>query len=117
MQQRNIIIFVVVLFVASSFWLFYQSSIQTDPNLNENWWLLNFNDPKSNNLDFTIENHSNQTGFHWRVVENSQILKQGDVQIKKGASQEVAVPQVKTPGRVDVQVTSGNSRENIYKNL
>jgi hypothetical protein len=117
MQQRNVIIFIVVLMVASSFWLFYQSSIQTDPNLNENWWLLNFNNPKSNSLNFTIENHSNQTHFHWQVVENGQTLEQGDVQIKKGAYQEITASGVQASGRADIQVTSGNSKEDIYKNF
>lgn len=117
MQQKKIILVVIILFVASSFWLFYQSSIQTDPNLNENWWLLSFNDPKSSSLTFTIENHSNQTSFHWQAVENGQTLKQGNVQVQKGASQEIAVTGAQVSGRVDIQVTSGKSEENIYKNL
>ena len=117
MQQRNIIIFIIALLIASSFWLFCQSDRQTDPNLGHGWWTLAFAEPKSDNLNFTITNYSSQTNFHWQEIENSQTIKQGDVEIKKGASMDVSAPKASASGRVDIQVNSGNSKEDIYKNL
>lgn len=103
--------------MASSFWLFYQSNQQTNPDLGQDWWTLAFTEPKSSNLNFTITNHSDQTSFHWQEMENGETVKQGDVEIKKGANAEVVAPEASVSGRVDIQVNSGNGKEDIYKNF
>lgn len=120
MQQRKIILFLIIIFIAASAWLSYASYREVDPNAGKNWWVLNFTDPSSDNLNFTIENHSNQSAFHWKVSENNQTLKEGDMTIKKGVSQNVAPDGDYTGGKFVIDVTAGtdkNNKKEIYKNL
>lgn len=117
MQQKKIILFLIVLFIASSAWLFHASDKLTDPNAGKNWWALSFNEPTSQNLDFTIENHSDQTVFHWEVLQNNQKIKEGDEKIDKGASLNVTPDENLSTGKITINVTAGEEKKEIYKNL
>ena len=121
MQQKKIILFLLILFIASSAWLFHASDKLTSPNTGKNWWTLSFANPTSPNLNFTIENHADQTAFHWEVLSNNQILQQGDATIKKGTSQNVTPTINSGAGKIVIDVTAGgddkNNKEEIYKNL
>ena len=120
-MQKKIIIFISVLFIASSVWLFYQNDKQTNPDLNKNWWAVSFIDSKSNNLDFTIENHSNRTDFHWEVSDGENKLKEGDVKIEKGAFSELnsAYAELSSEDNIKITITvsAGDEKKEIYKNL
>lgn len=116
MQQRNIIIFLIVLFLASSSWLFRASDKFVDPNIGKNWWSIYFSDPNSNNLNFTIENHSDQTDFHWAVL-GTQKLKEGDEEIAKGETKNISVEDDFDAEKMTVEVILGDESKKIYKNL
>ncbi len=117
MQQKKIITFLIILFITSSAWLFYASNRSINPNVGKNWWVLNFTEPSTKNLDFTIENHSDQSTFHWEVLQNNQISQQGDTIIKKGASQNVTPEENLSTGKITIDVTAGSDKKEIYKNL
>lgn len=117
MQQKKIIVFIIVLFIAGSAWLFHASSKLTDPNAGKNWWTISFSNPNSKNLNFTIENHSDQTNFHWETLVQNQKINEGDVQIKKGASQNVTLGENLGSGKVIIDITAGSEKKEIYKNF
>lgn len=116
MQQRNIIIFLLVIFIASSAWLFRASNQFTDPNIGKNWWAISFSDPTSKNINFTIENHSEKTDFHWAVL-GAQKLKEGDEEIAKGETKNISVDDDFDSERITVEVILGDESKKIYKNL
>jgi hypothetical protein len=119
MQQRKIIIFIIILFIASSVWLFHQNAKLTDPNTGSAWWVLSFANPKNDSLDFTIENHSDSKSFHWEILSNDQILKEGDAKIEKGNMSNIQTSTLPSQisGRIIIQVDSGSEKKEIYKNL
>ncbi len=117
MQQKKIILFLISLFIASSTWLFYASDRFINPNVGKNWWALSFVEPTSSNLTFTIENHSDQTVFHWKILENNQKIEEGDAKIEKGASQNVTPDESFSNGKFVIDVTTGQDKKEIYKNL
>ena len=119
MQQKKIIIFAIILFIASSMWLFHENTKKTNPNTGSAWWVLSFANPKNNSLNFSIENHSDNSDFHWEILSNDQKIKEGDAKVEKGNASEVQAsllpPQIS--GRIVIQVSSGNEKREIYKNL
>lgn len=117
MQQQKIILFLIVLFITGSAWLFYASDRFIDPNVGKNWWAISFSDPTSQSLTFTIENHSNQTAFHWEVLSNNKKVRAGDETIGKGASQKVTLDENSDPGKIIIDVNAENEKKEIYKNL
>lgn len=117
MQQKKIILFSIILFIAASAWLSFASHNFIDPNVGKNWWALSFADPSAQNLDFTIANHSNQSKFHWEVLKNNQKLKEGNMTIQKGANQNVTLEENFTGGKFIINVTTEQEKREIYKNL
>jgi len=121
MQPKKIILFIIILFVASSAWLFNVSRKEINPNAGKNWWALYFQNPKSNDLNFVIENHSNQSNFHWEVLGKNQKTKEGTVNITKGNSQKIIVSDLDFSSsqnkKVIIQVNTKSSKKEIYKNL
>ncbi|MDQ1284055.1 MAG: hypothetical protein QG620_403 [Patescibacteria group bacterium] len=115
-QQRNIIIFVIVLFLASSIWLFSVAEKYTDPDYQKSWWAVYFADPKGGSLDFVIENHSDKTDFHYVILSGNQKLKEDSVKIEKGSQIELGSTQADS-GKITIQVSSEEEKKEIYKNL
>lgn len=117
MQQKKIIIFIIVLFIASSFWLFRASDKFVDLNDGKNWWALSFSEPKTENLDFAIENHSDQADFHWEVLIKDKKIQEGDEKIEKGQRKNIVVDSISETGKIMIEVTAGGGGREIYKNL
>ena len=125
-MQKKIIIFVITLFIVSASWLFYVNYREINPNLNKNWWSVYFQNPKSDNLSFVIENHSCQTNFRWKVLKEGQAVKKGIENIKKGEIKKVMIDyaqlglkinQLAETKKIIVQVIAGNHQKEIYKNI
>lgn len=117
MQQKKIIIFLIVLFLASSVWLFYVSGKIMNPDEGKSWWALYFSNPKStNNLDFIIENHSETQEFSWKILEKNKILREGNERIEKGEKKEIK-DEGNFKNRITIQVNVGDSKKEIYKNF
>lgn len=116
-MQRKIIIFTIILFVIGSFWLAFQSSKQTNPDAGKNWWAVYFQDPKSNSLDFAIENHSDKTDFHWEISADSDKIKEGDAKIKKGKVLEINPGNISENKKITITASAGDEKKEIYKNF
>ena len=119
MQQRNIIIFIIIVFIASSLWLFSVSDKSLDPNTDKNWWAIYFSDPKPENLDFVIENHSDTDHFRWIILEGRSPVKDDQITILKGEKQEINfdMPQNSQMKKYTVEVYQGEEKKEIYKNF
>jgi hypothetical protein len=118
-MQKKIILLIILLFFLSSAWLFSISKRAIDPDYNKNFWTLSFSNPKNDDLNFVIENHSDRTDFHWEVLKDKEKLKEGDIKIEKGKNAQVqpssAEPQ--SSSKITIRVSSGDQRKEIYKNF
>ncbi|HAT73408.1 MAG: hypothetical protein US30_C0001G0040 [Candidatus Moranbacteria bacterium GW2011_GWF2_36_839] len=118
-QQKKIIFFLIILFIASSVWLFYLSEKILDPNVGKNWWSVSFSDSKSEDLDFTIENHSDKDNFQWIVLSGNDKINEANVTVKKGENYfaNVNFEDNYRNKKITIQVISGDEKKEIYKNL
>lgn len=120
MQQKKIIIFIAGLFLLSSVYLFHSSAKAVDPNYQKNFWSVYFSDPKSMDFNFVIENHSDNTSFHWETYDGKIKTTEGDSVIKKGETRKLDVNS-KIGGIVEnkltIKVISGDEGREIYKNF
>lgn len=83
MTERKITI-LTISFVVIACLIFAYSEKSLRSTENQDWWTINFSDPKSRSLDFYIENHSNSTSFHWSVsAGKNKPIFEADETIKK----------------------------------
>ena len=117
-QQRNIIFFLIVIFIASSLWLFIVSNNILNKNEGKNWWSVYFSNPKSNDIDFVIENHSNNSNFHWEVYADKNKIEEGDAEIKKGSASNFD-PEISAQEnqKITISVDLNGEKREIYKNF
>jgi hypothetical protein len=116
MDSDKIIIVFVALFLLSAVYLSYIEQKQADPNIGKNWWVLSFVEPKTNDLSFTIKNHSDKNNFHWQVLEEKKLLNEGDVSIAKGGQENVFVSVENiSDKKITILVSDGKDRKEIYK--
>ena len=116
-QEKKIIYFLITLFVLSSGWLFWVNERGMDPNYQKNWWVVYFQDPKSENLNFTIENHSDKNNFRWEVLSGGSILQSAEFAIPKGQSKGFLVNVPNREDKITVSVSDGEKKKDIYKNF
>ena len=89
MNQKKIISFLIIFLLISFFYLAYVEKKQADLNYQKNWWVLSFDNPNDNSLDFVIENHSSKNNFHWEVLSDTDKIKEADINIVKGNSAKI----------------------------
>jgi hypothetical protein len=118
MQQRKIILFLIVLFILSSSFLLYTAKNFNNPDYNKNWWAVYFENPKTSDLNFVIENHSYQNTFHYVVLAGSDKIDEKDVSLMKGETKNIKPKNINPQEnrRVTIQVISGEIKKEIYKN-
>lgn len=122
MQQKKLITFLIILFAISSAYLFYVAKNYNDPNYNKNWWVLYFENPKSDGLNFVIENHSDKTNFHYVISANNDKIEEKDISINRGEVKNIPVQNFAsqnnvTGKKITVQVISEDQKKEIYKNF
>jgi len=116
-QQIKIILFFLSLFLLSSVYLFAIDSRYNNPKNNSSWYAIFFNQAKSNSLDFTIENFSSQTNFHWELLSNKEKIASGDTEIETNAKETITLPEKsEEKTKYTVRVSAGNLTQEIYKN-
>lgn len=117
-MQKKFIIFLIVLFISSSAYLLYSAKNYNDPNYNKNWWAIYFENPKSNCLNFVIENHSDKNSFHYIVIAGGDKIEK-DVLMNKGEIKNIKLENIDLTEnkKITIQVVSGDERREIYKNL
>jgi len=118
MNNRIIILTTIVFFLISGIFLSAVERKQADLN-SKNIWMLYFADPKSDSLDFTLENHSKSLNFHWTVLSDKTTLREGDITISNGQTKTIPLSIADTQNKkITVSVTdANNNKKEIYKNL
>ncbi|MDO8529378.1 MAG: hypothetical protein Q7S18_01790 [bacterium] len=114
MSSKIIIIFLIVFLIASFGFLAYTESNQQNPQ-NQNWWVVYFQNPKDESMNFTIKNNSDQKNFHWEVLKDKNKIQKGDVEIEKGNKEIVEINLDKPENKITVKITSENESKEIYK--
>ena len=121
MNSKKYIIFISILFLL--FFVFlsvrelhYQNYLTGGQN-----WFLYFNESKSNDLAFTVENYSKHKNFGWALYLDKDKIQEGSIEIPAG-SQETVSPDINLPDiggkKITVKVTTDNNDErDIYKLL
>jgi hypothetical protein len=120
MQQKKIIIFVAILFLASSAWLFRVNNKLLDLNDGKNWFAIYFINPKSADLDFAVDNHSDNAVFRYEVFNGNVKISEGEIVVNKGASKIIHIDsQLIRSGndKTSLQVSSAGESREIYKNF
>lgn len=87
---------------------------------NQDIWMLYFDNPQSQSIDFKIENHSKSNSFHWKISINKSNVKEGDMTISSGETKTVpiSISDIDTAGKkITVTVTSEKNMKEIYKNF
>ncbi|MCX6766068.1 MAG: hypothetical protein NT136_03880 [Candidatus Moranbacteria bacterium] len=117
-MERKIILSFIIILLASFFYLAYVEQRQADYDYQKNWWVVYFENPKGDLLDFVIENHSSQNNFHWEVLAEKDKVKEGDVNIAKGVREIIKLNiDNSIAGKITVSITSGEEKKEIYKNF
>ncbi len=119
-SEKKIITAVIILLFLSFVFIAYSEKKQTDPNGKNDWWAIYFENPKSQDLSFTIENNGKVKKFHWKEIEEStnSILKEADVSIPAGQKNIIPLSSADTPKgqKIIIEVSSGAiEKKEIYK--
>jgi len=117
-MQKKLILFIIIIFFVSSAYLLAVGNKFGDLNFGHDWWAVNFINPKDNNLDFSIENHSNSSDFHWTISKDKEKLAEGDTKIENRKIENIKPDFTKNvSGKITIEISTGNEKKNIYKNL
>ncbi len=113
MNNKIIIAFLIIFLIASFLYLAY---IEQSRRGEENFWVLYFADPKSDNLNFIIENHSDKNNFHWEVLADKEKIKEGDENIAEGSTWKRGFQVADIDGKkITIIVLDGENKKEIYK--
>ncbi len=113
MNNKIIITFLIIFLTASFLYLAY---IEQGRRGEENFWVLSFADPKGVNLDFVIENHSNDNNFHWEILADKEKIKEGNVKITKNSAWESGFQEASYGDKkITIVVSDGDNKKEIYK--
>lgn len=117
-MNDKIILSATVTFLLFSF-LFLAVVERKQADLNQkNKWMLYFEKPQENSLDFTIANHSNQNNFHWIISVDDIKAREGNLQMKNGETKTVLVSLANTQNkRITILVTADEESREIYKTI
>ncbi len=100
----------------SFFYLTLIEKNQRDLDLNKNWWAVYFEDAKSNSLDFTIENHSNESFFKWEIYLEKSKTYEGSSELLKGEKKTIPISTSNlSEKKVTVKVFTTEKTQEIYK--
>ncbi len=117
-SQKFIILSLVLFFILSSIWLFFISAKYLDSDYDSAWWAIYFVDPKSQNMNFIIENHFSDTNFHWEISSNNIKINESDVMIAKGEIKMIPIFMDNMQNKkITLTVITNNDKKEIYKNL
>lgn len=114
--MNKYIVFSVIIFLLLSFVFLSATERKQEGLESQNWWVVYFEDPKSNDLDFIIENNSNEKSFRWEAMVGNEKISGGNLEIKKGEKKIIPV-ELENKGKIEIIVVTGEEKKSIYKNL
>lgn len=120
MKNEKMIIFSTIVFLLASF-VFLSAIESRNTNLdNNNVWILYFADPKSDSLDFMIENHSKNSDFRYEILIDKKVVIDSNLSVPLGETKTVPVPKDNldlSNRKITISVTAGDNKKEIYKNF
>lgn len=116
-QTTKIIYFILILFVLSSFFLFWKSDRGLDPDYQKDWWSVYFAYAKNTDLSFTIENHSANNNFSWEIISEKETLQKGEVSAARGEKKNIEIDLSNLKNKIIIRVSDGKTSQEIYKNF
>lgn len=119
-MNNRTILYALVIFLAISFvFLAFLERGQQNYDYQKNWWVLYFNDIKSDDLSFTIENHSDKNTFHWSVLRGkNKPAIENDVEIQKGSKETIKLDVAEYEDKkITIRVSDGENKKDIYKDF
>ncbi len=116
-QQIKIIGFLIFFFVLSSAWLFEKNALGLNPDYKKDWWVIYFQEARGNNLSFVLENHSTSKDFHWEVISEDLLLKDGNVKVMPGEKKNIEIELKNPQKKISVRVSDNRENQEIYKNF
>jgi hypothetical protein len=118
-MEKKILIFIIILFAASSVWLFSASDSLINSGRRD--WSLSFSEPTSENLNFIVENYSEKNEFHWAILSGRDKLQEGNAKIRKNTKQEIIPDQWEKRNlknrKIIIRVSVGDEMKEIFKNF
>jgi hypothetical protein len=127
-MQKKLIIFIVALFILSSAYLLAIGNKFNDLNFGKDWWVVYFANPKDNDWNFVIENHSDNVSFHYTILKDKEKVFEGDAKVENGktdiikpdfasADAKALADKKAMSGKVTIEVSAGDEKKEIYKNF
>lgn len=120
MNSKSIIISLIIFFLFSFSFLAYTETKQQSSS-NQNWWVVYFENPKDENLDFVIENKSKNDNFYWEISAEENLIKKESTNIQEGEIKKIEISnseiEIQKGGKLTVRVRAGNETREIYKIL
>ncbi len=118
-QANLIIFFFVALFLVGSIYLFSIDQRYDSHKYAKGWWSLSFDNPKTNDLSFEIENFTSKSDFHWELLADNAQISEGDASIGHGKTQEIKIDADKAQSdkRMIIRISLGTDTKEIYKNI
>jgi len=117
MQQKKIILFIIIAFILSSAYLLAVGNKFNDLNFGKNWWTTYFANPKDDSLNFVIENHTDKTNFHYIIFKDKEKISEGDVKVENGKIENIKPAQMDAAGKIIIEVSNDSDKREIYKNF
>lgn len=117
MRQRHLIIFMAILFLTSSTYLFF---VSYNFSANKNWWAVYFSHPQDVSWNFEIENHTDNTDFHYEIFDGKNKINENDIIVKNGDIRKLNISSDVghiENGKITIIVTDGEDKKEIYKNF
>lgn len=113
MNQKTIILAIVIIFAASFFRLAY---IEKNEHNLDGQLFTYFNSPKDDSIDFSIENYTKNPETIWAIYCGENELKKQTIEIKN--TQATISPDISCKKeQVKIEIKSGNNERVLYKNL
>ena len=121
-SEKKIISAVIGLLFLSFVFLAYSEKAQTDPVGKNGWWAIYFENPKSQDLSFIIENNGKARKFHWKeTIENdSATIQEADISIPTGQNHTIPLLNAGVPktGKTIIEVSDeAGGKKEIYKSF
>lgn len=116
-QTTKIISFILILFVLSSFFLFWKSDQGLNPDYQKDWWSVSFAYAENTDLSFIIENHSANDNFSWEIISGKDTLQKGENTVARGEKKNIEIDLSNLTNKIIVRVSDGKKSQDIYKNL
>jgi hypothetical protein len=116
-SQSKIIYFIIILFILSSFFLFWKNDLGLNPDYQKDWWAVSFQDAKNADLSFIIENHSTNNNFSWEIISGKETLQKSEVIVAKGEKKNIELNLSNLKNKIILRVYDGKEFQEIYKNF